>query len=228
MTASSPTTDWMEALDKLHRESIADKARVTALEEKLTKKNDDRAKDWTELKSFQALGKFSGSEKDFADWEFKLQRFVRPFKEMEVWLDWVKDMDTELSLSEAGVKQREMAQKNPDIDLAHYDEQFYGVLSLQCEGTALQTVKNQREDVGVRGANAWWKLTREVAGKTGVRLEHLADKVHNPKAFTYKEGLAHLEQWETDRRELEKIEGQGLSDLTKRTTLKKMLPRDLL
>ena len=61
LNASSPTTDWMEALDKLYRESIADKARVTALEEKLAAKKDDRdrVKDWTELKSFQSLGEFS-------------------------------------------------------------------------------------------------------------------------------------------------------------------------
>ena len=30
----------------------------------------------------------------------------------------------------------------------------------------------------------WWQMTREVAGKTGVRLERLSDKVHHPKKVT--------------------------------------------
>ena len=96
-----------------------------------------------------------------------------------------------------------------------------------CTRTAFQTVKNQQKYTGVRGANSWWRLTREVAGKTGVRLERLADKVHNPRVFAYKDGLAALQKWEHDLRELAKIEQQELSDLTKRTTLKKMLPEDL-
>ena len=76
---------------------------------------------------------------------------------------------------------------------------------------------------------SWWKLTREVAGQTGIRLERLADLVHNPKPITsYKDGVMMLEKWEAMRLELEKMENQGLSDLTKRTVLKKMLPGDLV
>ena len=98
-----------------------------------------------------------------------------------------------------------------------------------CTGSALSSVKNVREEYGIRGAKAYWKITREVASKSGVRLERLADIVHHPKMITdYKVGKQMLENWEAKRKELEKIEGQALSDLTKRTTLKKMLPPDLL
>ena len=87
-------------------------------------------------------------------------------------------------------KAREVAQGDPSVDIVWYDGQFYGVLAMFCTGTALQTVKNQCKNVGLCGSNSWWKLTREVAGKTAVRLERLADLVHDPKVFAYKEGLA--------------------------------------
>ena len=70
-------------------------------------------------------------------------------------------------------------------------------------------------------------MTREVAGKTRVSLECPADQVHNPKQFTYADGMKSLEDRDNLRQELEKIEVQALSDLTKRTNLKKMLPTDL-
>ena len=60
-------------------------------------------------------------------------------------------------------------------------------------------------------------------------MERLADKVQHPKPFKdYKDGLAQLTRWESDCRVLEKLEGQPLSNLTKPTTLKSMLPADLL
>ena len=45
---------------------------------------------------------------------------------------------------------------------------------------------------------------------------------------SYKEAMARLIEWENDCNELAKLEKQPLSDFTKRTTLKAMLPLDLL
>ena len=187
--------------------------------------------DLSEWKSFGSLERFSGDEKALADWEFKFQTFVRPLKQFESYLDWIKERDDEITVQEwTGMK--------ANVDLAHgagvvkldwYDDQLYSVLSLLCTDSALAAVKNVRDEYGVRGAKAYWKITREVASKSGVRLERLADIVHHPKQITdYKMGKQMLEHCEAKRKELEKIEGQPLSDLTKRTTLKKMLPADLL
>ena len=62
-----------------------------------------------------------------------------------------------------------------------------------------------------------------------MRLERLADKVHHPKPITsYATAEAELRAWDAMVKELAKIEGQQISDLTKRTTLKKMVPADLV
>ena len=80
------------------------------------------------------------------------------------------------------------------------------------------------EETGVRGMQSWWKLSREVAGKTGARLEGLADRVAYPKALSsWHTAEAELNRWEQDRREMEKLEGQGLSELNKKTILKRLL-----
>ena len=229
--SQSTTDDFVAAINAMAVEAVSYQLRIADLEGKLRIRGqaDDKRKDWIELKSYSSLSTFGGSEKEFHDWEFKLQRFVKPFKTCEQWLDWIKDQDTEITKAMMDQLKQEAAYGDPSIDLEWYDEQLYDVLCLLCEGTPLNTVKNQRENVGFRGANSWYKLTREVAGRTGARLERLADLVHNPKPITsYKDGLAQMEKWESQRLELEKLEGQGLSDLTKRTTLKKMIPADLI
>ena len=95
--------------------------------------------------------------------------------------------------------------------------------------TPLQTLKGVKELEKTRGAVAWFKMTREVAGKTGVRLERLADKGHKAKKMVdYKDGLAVLNAWDQDCKDLAKIEGQSISELTRRTTLKHIIPADLM
>jgi hypothetical protein len=66
----------------------------------------------SEWKSFGALDKFSGDEKSFSDWEFKFQTFVRPLKQFEAYLDWVKERDEEISVSE-------WQTTKGSVDLAH-------------------------------------------------------------------------------------------------------------
>ena len=43
----------------------------------------------------------------------------------------------------------------------------------------------------------------------------------------YKLALAQLIKWDSDLKELAKLEGQELSAITKRTVLKNMIPADL-
>ena len=77
----------------------------------------------------------------------------------------------------------------------------------------LQTLKFLRETHGTRSANSWYQLTREVARKSGVRLEALADRVHHPKpSQSYHTIVAVLECREADRHELQKMEEHALSD----------------
>ena len=110
------------------------------------------------------------------------------------------------------------------VDYVYYDEQLYSVLCAKCVGSALGTVQLMAEETGVRGMQSWWKLSREVAGKTGARLEGLADRVAYPKALSsWHTAETELNRWEQDRREMEKLEGQGLSELNKKTILKRIL-----
>ena len=77
------------------------------------------------------------------------------------------------------------------VDSTWYDEQLYNVLGLVCQRTPLQTVKNLREAVGIRGCRSWWQITRKVASKSGVRFERMSGRVHHPKPCTsYKEALS--------------------------------------
>ena len=144
-------------------------------------------------------------------------------------MDWVKDMDTEPTFEVLKQLARSEYDKDASIDLHWMNRQIYSGLSLPTSDTSLQTLKGVKEHEGVRGTLAWHKMTREVAGKTGVRSERLADKVHKPKKMTsYVDGLALPNAWDQDCKELAKIEGQALSEFTKRTTLKGMIPPDLM
>ena len=140
----------------------------------------------TEWKSFFALDKFDGDERKFADWDFKLQNFLRPLAGFEEYLDWCKHRDEEITLGDWSgmVENVKLAKGDNAPDLAWYDGQLYGVLSLLCSGAALSAVKNMREEHGVGGTKLWWKLTRDVANKSGVRLERLAFVVQHPKPIT--------------------------------------------
>ena len=89
-------------------------------------------------------------------------------------------------------------------------------------------IKNLKDEKGTRGANAWFKITREVAGKSGARLEHLTDRTIHPKAAkSYIDAMMCIEKWEADRRELEKHEGRDLTCQVKRGILKTIMPLEL-
>ena len=189
----------------------------------------DKKKELADSKSFGMVPAFDGEEKNFSDFELKLQQCVRPWKHFEEFLDWIKDHEDEPDIDELREKARAQAVQDPAVDLTWYDEQLYNVLGLVCQSTPLQTVKNLREAVGVRGCRSWWQITREVAGKSGVRFERLSDRVHHPKpCASYKDALEKLTAWDNDVKELAKLEGQGLSETTKRTVLKGMVPSDLV
>ena len=60
------------------------------------------------------------------------------------------------------------------------------------------------------------------------RLENLTELALNPKGVkNYSDAIALIEKWEFDCNELKKIEEQDLTDKTKRSVLKKMMPIEL-
>ena len=146
--------DAMEAahtlhMDALYAENVIQANKIRELESRSGAAGDrgdrdDKKKDWLELKSFQAVAKYDGSEKDFGDWEFQFQRFVRPFAGSELWLDWIKNLDGSPTTEIVEDQKTEVALVNDKIDLDWYDEQLYGVLSLLCTGSALQTEEPAR------------------------------------------------------------------------------------
>ena len=129
------------------------------MERQLERKSGDR-KDWTDLKSFQKLDKFDGSAKVFTDWEFQFHQFIRAFKIAMQWMTWVKDQDAEIANYGATEKAKEVKLLHPGVNLEEHHKQPYGVLSLLCTGTALQTAKNQKVFLGIRGVNSCWNLIR--------------------------------------------------------------------
>ena len=84
--AGSSNAEFVAVLDRVHAEMSAQTAKILSLEAMLSdaKKKTVDPKDLTELKSFQTLEKWNGSEKTFGDWEFQFQQFVRPYKEFEL------------------------------------------------------------------------------------------------------------------------------------------------
>ena len=140
--------------------------------------------------------------------------------------EWVKNSEVEITKEkfEEMVRRHVAARGGGAMDLGYYGDQLYNALCLSTSSSALSIVKNCKEHFGYRGSLAWWKITREVASRSGVRLGRLADAVHHPKRIvSYASAKQELEDWDALRKELEKIEAQPLSDLTKRTTLKKLL-----
>ena len=188
----------------------------------------EKGKSLKELKSFSDIPKWDGSDKSFGDFEFKLHQFLAPFDRFEAFMNWVKELDecpSDKLTEDAYESERS---KNNKIDVKWMNRELFSILSLKTEADPLQITKGEKENYGNRGASAWHKITREVAGQTGTRLERLADKVHHPKKIdSYADALAAVNKWKLNCAELAKIEGQQISDITKRTTLKGMIPTDL-
>ena len=188
---------------------------------------DKMKKDLTEYKSFNIIPILGGKEGvDWSDFEFKIQSFVRPLETFEKWLDWIKEQNEPIS----NINMNEYFGNNRITDMtpAWCDDQLYTILSLKCQGAELQVVRNLREYDGYRGANGWYKLTREVSQKSGARLDNLTELALNPKHIkNYSDAVSFIEKWENDCMELRKIEEQDLTDKTKKNVLKKMLPVEL-
>ena len=180
---TSTSVEYIRVIDKQFADMEVLRTRVIELEGLV--KKDHKKRNLTEEKSFGQLDKYSGDEKTWSNWEFKLFNFVRHVDGCEAYLDWCKDRDDAITLIEINEKQQDIdAKGNNNFDLSWCDEQLYAMLVHLCTGTALGSVKLMREERGTRGSNSWFRLTRDVAGKSGSRLEHLADKVHHQKPFS--------------------------------------------
>ena len=79
-------------------------------------------------------------------------------------------------------------------------------------------------DADARGIGVWHCFTRDVAGKSRVRLAKLSKQVHRPTKEDNKAGIELLTRWEEDYRELNKLKGQALTELSKIEALKGMVP----
>ena len=179
--AGSSQQDLFAVIDRL----------VDELKE-LRGQRDDHKKDLTEKKSFDKVPTFDGNEKDFTDFEFKFQQFVRPFKYFEQFLDWIKNLDEEPEIGELQHKAQQTAQGDPKVDILWYDEQLYGVLSLITTSTALQTVKNLRttraSEAARRGTRSPVKLLDAVGFVwRGLRIVFT---IPNPCLLTRRQWLA--------------------------------------
>ena len=185
--------------------------------------SEKKDQEMTRWRSIDAVPKFTGDVKHFKDFEFKLHQFVRPVLGFEKVLDWIKDSE-----KEPDIEMLRNYKAETHYELEYLNEQMYGILSHVIEGDALETLMNLSDEHSTRGIWSWYRLTREAAGKTGARLKRLSDKAHRPKKIIdYKDARVQLTAWDTTLKQLKKVEGQELSDLTKITTLANMVPEDL-
>ena len=213
-----------DALNSAHQLIIMLRKDVEQLKSKGQK--DDHKKDLKEMKSFGQVPVWDGSLKSFSDFEFKLHQFVDPFARFEEFLDHVKNLDEPPSEHDINVLAAQQLVNG--VDIHWMNAQLYSVLSMKTSDDPLQLVKSVRDSPTIRGVVAWHKMTREVSSKTGVCLERLSDRVHHPKKITeYKDALVMLHKWDADCKELKKLAQQELAELTKRATLKAMIPEDL-
>ena len=229
LTSTSGAEDYVRVITSLQGEMYQLRQHLDGVMAAVTQQSANQnqgmreAKELTRWRSIQSVPKFSGEEKHFRDFEFKLQQFIRPVNGFEKFLNWVKDSDLEPNNNMMTIYKQQTG-----VELEYLNDQLFGVLSVVTEGTALQTIMNVVDNHDLRGAQAWHRMTRDATGKTGARLKRLADKVHRPAKITgYHEALSQLTEWDNALKELAKIEGQGLSELTKITTLTHMIPVDL-
>ena len=229
LTSVSSPAEYAQVINSLHAQMVILQGEVLSMKSGGSESfHGGFRKNLSDNKSLDQVPHYDGEEKNFSDFEFKMQQFLRPHDNCESVLDWIKDLEEEPRLIDMDEKQAEDTHSGVRSDLAWFNNQLYSILSLICKDDALQVVKNLREEIPTRGFRAWYQLTREVASKSGVRLEKLSDRVHHPKPMkSYQDGLAALAKWKEDVRELVKIEGRELAEITKRTSLKSMLPEEL-
>ena len=149
--AGSLTPDFIQALDQVYKEMQLQRDRIQASEAQLAgrcQQYQEPKKERTDTKSFQSVPNFDGSEKSFKDWGFKLQRFVRPFPEMEASLELIKEQDLYLTAAAHKEKADAVQLANHAVNVALYDDQLHGVLTMLCTDNALTTVKNQQKFSG--------------------------------------------------------------------------------
>ena len=175
------------------------------------------------------LETFDGTEKHFKDWYTKLRNFVQYNLHFELFLKKIMEMDNEPVYEVIRDLADNEKKDYPGVDLFWYDQQLYSVLVLLCKGDALNLTRSVEDDPAIRGSRAWYRLTRDVAGKSGRRLKKLSKKCHHPAPIvSYREAKQQLTAWEQDLTELSRMEKQDLSEVTKVDIICEMIPKDLL
>ena len=101
--------EFVRVIELMHAEIEALKAKNL--------QRDPKPRDLTEQKLFSNLPHFDGAEKDFSDWEFKVQQFVRPYKHFEEFLDWIKESKNEVSRTDLFHRQRHTQMQSPEVNL---------------------------------------------------------------------------------------------------------------
>ena len=72
--------DVAAAIQQVFDEVSPHQRNILQLEARLEDMKKDKKKETelSNLKGFEKMAKFTGCEKDFGDWEFKLHQFIRP------------------------------------------------------------------------------------------------------------------------------------------------------
>ena len=117
------------------------------------------------------LPEFDGAEKHFKDWFIKIRNFVQHHLHFEDFLNWVMELEEEPTVEVLLAKDEAERRGFPGVDLLWYDQQLYSLLVLLCKGDALSMARSVEDDTVVRGARSWYRITRDVAGKSGLAIE---------------------------------------------------------
>ena len=101
LTSTSGAEDYVRVITSLQGEMYQLRQHLDGVMAAVTQQSANQnqgmreAKELTRWRSIQSVPKFSGEEKHFRDFEFKLQQFIRPVNGFEKFLNWVTDSDLE-------------------------------------------------------------------------------------------------------------------------------------
>ena len=71
--------------------------------------------------------------------------------------------------------------ENATADVQWLSAQLHSVLCMNVVQNALPLIKKSKHNNEVNGAQGWWKLKNEAAGKTAQRTQGLAEMIFHPK-----------------------------------------------
>ena len=109
------------------------------------------------------------------------------------------------------------------------NNQFYSVMARKTTGAAQTIVRGLEDaDKGMRGLLAWQRVHRDAMGWNSTRRRALNNAVNHPSRIDKLADVpSRMDQWDIDRRQLQRLENVQLGDLREMDIIQSMMPTTL-